>query len=58
MLKIISHAAARSVSSSLVIALHCSGGIGQQWQKLAPSLHTAKWCSLPCELLAGRAEVP
>jgi pimeloyl-ACP methyl ester carboxylesterase len=34
MLKIIPHAAARSNSSPLVVALHCSGGTGQQWQKL------------------------
>jgi pimeloyl-ACP methyl ester carboxylesterase len=38
MLKIISHATARSVSGSLVIALHCSGSTGQQWQKLRQAL--------------------
>jgi pimeloyl-ACP methyl ester carboxylesterase len=38
MLKIIPRAAARSVSGSLVIALHCSGGTGQHWQKLRRAL--------------------
>ena len=38
MLKIIPHAAAQSVSGSLVIALHCSGGTGYQWQKLRQAL--------------------
>jgi pimeloyl-ACP methyl ester carboxylesterase len=38
MLKIISHAAGRSVSGSMVIALHCSGSTGQQWQKLRQAL--------------------
>jgi pimeloyl-ACP methyl ester carboxylesterase len=38
MLKIIPHAAARSISGPLVIALHCSGGTGQQWQTLRQAL--------------------
>jgi len=41
MLKIISHAADRSVSGSMVIALHCSGSTGQQWQKLRQALGPA-----------------
>jgi pimeloyl-ACP methyl ester carboxylesterase len=38
MSKITSDAAARCVSSPLVIALHCSGGTGHQWQKLRQAL--------------------
>ena len=38
MLQIIPHAAARSNSRPMVIALHCSGGTGQQWQELTQAL--------------------
>lgn len=37
-LKIMPHAAARSISSPLVIALSCSGGAGQHWEKLTRAL--------------------
>jgi hypothetical protein len=38
MLKIIPHTAAPSSSGPLVIALHCSGGTGQQWHQLRQAL--------------------
>src|SRR5262245_41628107 len=47
MLKIIPQAAARPSSGPLVIALHCSGATGQQWQTLTRALGPAFTVTAP-----------
>jgi len=54
--KIIPQAADRSRSLPLVIALHCSGSTGQQWQKLTQSLRSA--FSVSCPDLIGCGDNP